>query len=709
VPVRFTDDFTDGLAAGWQAKNAMSGKYATDATGLTLTGLVGGDALMLPLPEESLVVGDYVVEVEFTTTGVTFIGPVLVDDSGWGINASAWTSPGAPLIGRCSNFIYNDAYTYAGSGVYKFLRLEKAGANYRLGFSADGTTWNYTSNIVRGVTGWTPTHFGIAHQADSSLRTATIKSITVSDSGPATPDPLPPVPTTMEILSIPGIRGFWSADTIGAADGAGLTEWNDLVSGAQMTPSAGGSPIHEATAGRDGGPAVKFGTTPGYFKLPNGFTSGWTAGEMFMVKRVTTTGNHTTHGIDTTDDEYYPASGTIYDPFGTTSRKSFGQIKPIINWRCYDSLSASGKWQAWTDGLSHYGPVGNTVSFPGGVSNIGANSYPSTADFTYISAVLLFDRELTQTERDTVTRYLMAEPSGGVPVLTDPPTAIVGITVLTDASTAEVAWPMRYGETSWDVRIDGGAPITVTEPTHTFTGLTNDTDYVIEVRATNSIGTGPYGAVEAHTQTRYLYDLVSRPDSAVSPGTPDYGGPYTVRSGTAGVQTTRLYAVANETVVTFPAAADVLFEVTLEADPGDFSLLLRYKDLSNYWMFHLTNSAASIYRRKAGSFYQMAYAGYRPPIGATLQVLALGDDLFWGWDDKWYLSVKDEYPDALATDAGLRFANTSARVDVLSAIASSAVLLTGAVTDEQFAAATQEAALLYKGRDTKTLDIGGIA
>lgn len=81
-------------------------------------------------------------------------------------------------------------------------------------------------------------------------------------------------------------------------------------------------------------------------------------------------------------------------------------------------------------------------------------------------------------------------------------------TGLTDTTIAEdsiaVSWSAstdNVGVTGYDVRIDGGTPVTVAGTTYTFTGLTSSTTYAIDVRARDGAGNTSAYATAINVQT----------------------------------------------------------------------------------------------------------------------------------------------------------------------------------------------------------------
>lgn len=91
--------------------------------------------------------------------------------------------------------------------------------------------------------------------------------------------------------------------------------------------------------------------------------------------------------------------------------------------------------------------------------------------------------------------------------LDDPPSSPLDLTqTAATPNSVTVAWTAPTGTppTSYEVRVDGGSPIDVGDvTTHTVTGLTPATGYLIEVRALNGVGASAWASVTATTSAGY--------------------------------------------------------------------------------------------------------------------------------------------------------------------------------------------------------------
>ena len=90
-------------------------------------------------------------------------------------------------------------------------------------------------------------------------------------------------------------------------------------------------------------------------------------------------------------------------------------------------------------------------------------------------------------------------------------------------------------------------------------------------------------------------DTFTRGDSAVSPGTADSGGSYTVSSGTWGISTNRLYPVASGRLLAAAGTTEHLVQVRFVDITTSVQqwLIARAVDGSNYWRVGITTPTAS--------------------------------------------------------------------------------------------------------------------
>lgn len=213
-------------------------------------------------------------------------------------------------------------------------------------------------------------------------------------------------------------------------------------------------------------------------------------------------------------------------------------------------------------------------------------------------------------------------------------------------------------------------------------------------------------------------DTFDRPNSTNVIGTPEVGGPYTVVTGTWGINNNSLYnSVNGEGVVTFPGVSDVDFTITIGVHGSNIGVLFRGQDANNIWMAQSTGSGLNLQRRRAGTFYWQAGTNRQAVAGDRIRVQALGKWIHCSINDVVVLSAEDFYYNASYTLAGYQI-----RFDVTSRIADGVLAANTAlpsVTSEADAAALSQASapadnlnidpFLYRGRDTKIQDEGAVA
>lgn len=200
-----------------------------------------------------------------------------------------------------------------------------------------------------------------------------------------------------------------------------------------------------------------------------------------------------------------------------------------------------------------------------------------------------------------------------------------------------------------------------------------------------------------------LSDDFTRADSTTVPGSPTIGGPYTVVTGTWGINTNRLYTSAStaNSIITFPAAADLT--VKMDVTTGSFAnagLIARYQDASNWVGLAFTNiSTVSFYIRRAGAS-AVSGSSISVTVPATLQMSCFGPYIY-GYVNNSLRWVIEEPFLMTATTAGVFVeSNTVYRMDNLYAetLAAHPSSLNGSTNLH-----------VYKGRDLNTDDTGGAA
>lgn len=217
-----------------------------------------------------------------------------------------------------------------------------------------------------------------------------------------------------------------------------------------------------------------------------------------------------------------------------------------------------------------------------------------------------------------------------------------------------------------------------------------------------------------------LQDNFDRANSTTSLGSPQVGGPYTVRSGTWGILDNKAYqpSGASGATVTFPAAVDVDLQFALGVGPAfstQPSAVFRYADLNNHWVLHSRSSSnrGALYICSGGSYTKMTPDfDYSSNPGDILRVVAFGPKI------RTYVNGVDRHIEVIdplygngASMAGLRSMSSGAgqwdNLLVQEAVpwpdwGAAPEAFDGVEVD--FEAAVLLTPSLYKGRDTATAD-----
>ena len=182
-------------------------------------------------------------------------------------------------------------------------------------------------------------------------------------------------------------------------------------------PSGPAQPLLVENALNVNKPVIRFNSAGGqFFYLPN-FMAGATAAEGFVVLKrsnvATTAFRLWSMGTEAiSQPDYYTvypynADGMIYERFGTTVRKTTGKpAQPLDRFHLYNVLSRDGEFTNRLNGVLNYTTSSNTYGFAtaptlGGFPGSYANYFDGD-----IAELIIYDRALSQTERDAVGTYL---------------------------------------------------------------------------------------------------------------------------------------------------------------------------------------------------------------------------------------------------------------------------------------------------------------
>lgn len=199
-------------------------------------------------------------------------------------------------------------------------------------------------------------------------------------------------------------------------NGQRIPSWRD--SGLHNTSAVQGvislMPILRTNA-LNGRPVARFGSGSRNFLLSNlSQAIGWPEAEVFVLAKATAAvaGNNTlwNMGSSVTVQKWPSAANDIIEEFATTSSKTWANGVALNQWRVYNVASAAGSYNAWIDGLSVFTTATNTVGlipFQGNYQFFLGGHDTSAGHFDgEIAEVLVFNRQLTQPERDGVVAYL---------------------------------------------------------------------------------------------------------------------------------------------------------------------------------------------------------------------------------------------------------------------------------------------------------------
>jgi hypothetical protein len=283
---------------------------------------------------------------------------------------------------------------------------------------------------------------------------------------------------------ISGLVLWYSAEAETAySNGASMTGWTDLSgNGNHATAQGTLAPQWQSTTGAAGGPAVRFrGThgstaaTWGYFALPASVMGAAASGE--ILTQIKSDGADCSlwglgASAGTGAASHYPFGNTIYEGFGTDTRKTaFNTGTVTINvWRRYNVWSAANDYACRVDATTRYSTSGNTVLWDAapviGHGKRSGGLSTNTGSFQgHMSAVIIYSRKLTTTERNDLDAWLAANPSGGTIAPVTPELELAG-DLTAPAWDLSGAFNLDVTPLVYDVDLDGS----ITEPTWNLDG-----------------------------------------------------------------------------------------------------------------------------------------------------------------------------------------------------------------------------------------------
>lgn len=207
-----------------------------------------------------------------------------------------------------------------------------------------------------------------------------------------------------------GLNIWMRADMGVTHDNGTIIQWSD-AGPFKRVPEAINEPTYIESA-VNFNPTVSFDRTQNQVFRWENFTSGFSQGEIFYSIKSDRQSNQQNGfhlwgnsgegaGINS---HYTWSNGVIYDAFGSNSRKIFTPSWDITEYNIYNTMAKAGTWTAWRNGEQAFSS-GNTVRFVGNITELGfsQNGHYFSGE---VPEVILYNRELTQQEKDRVNTYL---------------------------------------------------------------------------------------------------------------------------------------------------------------------------------------------------------------------------------------------------------------------------------------------------------------
>jgi hypothetical protein len=302
-----------------------------------------------------------------------------------------------------------------------------------------------------------------------------------------------------------GLRLWLQADVGTTVDQNGrLSSWQDqsglgndaLQGNASLQPTLSQNSI-------SGLPAVHFsgGQT---ISLPN-FMNGATAGEIFIVLRCDPYTPGTIRGFmrigSNAYNAHYPLTGgVIADNFGSTTRQDAAGTpeQDLSQYHIYNAISTSSEWTSRINGTIFYSTSSNTVGFSTSPQIGQSQSWYFAGD---IAEILVYDRELSDPERDAVVVYLGSR----YPDIAPSPSIPTGLNAVSVSGTQiSVTWdypltsraPTQFYIERKTAQGDYLPVATMSDATAYFdAGLTPNETYTYRIQAQNFKGVSSFSAI----------------------------------------------------------------------------------------------------------------------------------------------------------------------------------------------------------------------
>lgn len=295
--------------------------------------------------------------------------------------------------------------------------------------------------------------------------------------------------------------------------------------------------------------------------------------------------------------------------------------------------------------------------------------------------------------------------------------------LIPENNTLYVQWGVGY-QTTWEIRINAGAWISKgAVGDHTFTGLTVGSSYTVEVRGTNSFGTGATASRTLVLPNMLVYDEFTRANSTTTVGAGTVGPTPASLSSTWGISSNQAYipSVSTHGVLVWEcgtANVDIRFKRTAGAvdSGGIFFGQLSGSTVDGWYAYFNGGSGTSHLARYAGNTMIQLLQGRGDGAITQSSVLRLvhHNQIVQMWSDSTLLLAAELPEPVRGTRHGIRFTSNTHRADDLTIRESSEITLASdqaALVTQNYATRRSQGlevdAFVYRGRDTKTLDVAG--
>lgn len=232
-----------------------------------------------------------------------------------------------------------------------------------------------------------------------------------------------------EVTDLPAGLLLWlRATDLGGVDNTAVSSWPDQSgngNNATGTGDSGATPVLKTGQSTADGVAVYVDSTSSHRHFVFGnFLSSLTAAEVFVVVKAVNdpppqgAGNDVNNGgfwkfgsgTGSSSAAHYPyQDGSIYDGWGSTTRKTVGNPTPALtSWHIYNISTAAGAWEARLDGVSLFSTATNAVGWRSapilGMSE--RNNLDDQLGQFYFAELMIFNQVLSTTDRATQLNYL---------------------------------------------------------------------------------------------------------------------------------------------------------------------------------------------------------------------------------------------------------------------------------------------------------------